>query len=446
MRILVCSINFSPELTGIGKYSGEMVEWLVEQGHEIRVVTSPPHYPQWKVQDGFSAWKFTIERRSATAPFTGGLEVYRCPLWVPRVPRAWKRVLHLLSFSLSIWPVMLRSVFWKPDVVVLVAPTLFCSPQVLSAARLSGSVAWLHVQDFELDAAFELKDFSSNLLRRASQRLERACMRSFSRVSAISERMRQRLVTKGVDASRCVLFSNWVDTAAIHPLPVPVPLRRELGIADNAVVALYSGSIGKKQGMQLLLEASQVLAARSDIQFVFCVDGPERESFARVASQTGNVIVLPLQPASRLNELLNLADIHFLPQRAGAADLVMPSKLTGMLASGRPVLATAEAGTQIFDVLSEAGLVTPPGDSQAFVSALIRLAESPDLRKRMGQKAREYAMTHMERDCVLSRFEQAMLEACGQHSTKIRQELVSLRTDEVANPNSALVPRKTADH
>src|SRR5437762_12543207 len=122
-----------------------MVEWLLEQGHEVRVVTAPPYYPQSNVHEGDSAWQFSQQRRSATIASISELEVTRCPIWVPRVPRSWSRVLHLLSFSLSSWPAMLKNVFWKPDVVMLVAPTLFCSPQALCVARLSGAVAWLLV-------------------------------------------------------------------------------------------------------------------------------------------------------------------------------------------------------------------------------------------------------------------------------------------------------------
>jgi colanic acid biosynthesis glycosyl transferase WcaI len=442
MRILICTINFSPELTGVGKYSGEMVEWLVEQGHKVRVVTAPPHYPQWKVHRGYSAGWFSRESRSATMASDGDLEVVRCPLWVPRVPRGWKRVLHLLSFSFSSWPAMLKSVRWKPDLVLLVAPTLFCSPQTLCVARLSGAAAWLHVHDFEIDAAFQLKDFSSSALQRATARLERVLMQSFDRVSAISERMVQRLIAKGVDEPRCILFPNWVDTSFIYPLQETAPLRAELGISDDSVVALYSGSLGKKQGMQLLLDVSRRIPARHKVQFVFCVDGPGREQFAEAANESGNVMVLPLQPISRLNELLNMADIHLLPQLACAADLVMPSKLTGMMASGRPVLATADPGTQVAEILWQKGLVTRPGSPEEFASALVRLAENPDLRRRLGQKARDYAVSHMDQNRLLARVEKQMLQASSIRSVDGPRESASFAPGEMPDAESVFAAKE----
>jgi colanic acid biosynthesis glycosyl transferase WcaI len=134
-----------------------------------------------------------------------------------------------------------------------------------------------------------------------------------------------------------------------------------------------------------------------------------------------------------------MADVHLLPQVAGAADLVMPSKLTGMMASGRPVLATAESGTQIFDVLSERGVVIPPGDTEAFASALSSLAEDQSLRLQLGREAREYAVAYMQRDYILSRFEAEMLEACVSGSNRRRPGFDLLRKDDDTHPGQVLV-------
>lgn len=436
MRILIQSINFSPELTGIGKYTGEMAEWLTAHGHEVRVVTTPPHYPQWRVSQGYSAWGFSRERYP-DAKSGGTLEVFRCPVWVPRVPRGWRRILHLASFSLASSPAMLRQILWRPNIVLLIAPTLFCSPQALWLAQMSGAVAWLHVQDFEVDAAFELKDFSSLSLRAGVERLERVLVQRFNRASAISDRMVERLSAKGIAADRCVLFPNWVDTSVIYPLLRPSPLRRKLGISENALVALYSGSLGRKQG-SILTETCCRLASRSDIQFVFCTDGPQRDALAHIAQQTKNVTLLPLQPTDQLNELLNLADVHLLPQLADAADLMMPSKLTGMMASGRAVLATARSGTQLASLLEGRGMVTPPEDVNAFVSALLRLGEDPALRQRLGENARGYAIDHMDRDEILGQFEASMMRACG-HSPRPTHEKLTEMDD------LAIAPGKSGD-
>jgi colanic acid biosynthesis glycosyl transferase WcaI len=445
MRILIHSLNFSPEPTGVGKYTGEMAQWLAGQGHDVRVVTAPPHYPQYRIFDGYSSWRFSREKHASASDLPGILEVFRCPVWVPREPRGWKRILHLMSFSLCSWAVMLRQLLWKPDVVLLIGPTIFCSPGALSVARLSGATAWFHVQDFEVDAAFYLTDFSSPQLRRWVLAIERLVLSRFDRVSAISERMVERLSAKGVDSARSVLFPNWVDTAIIYPMPVSSPLRQELQIPPQAIVALYSGSMGKKQGLELLIEASHRLASRTDIRFVFCGDGSYRETFVRMTENFRNVIVLPLQPAERLNHLLNLADVHLLPQLADAADLVMPSKLTGMMASGRAVLATAAPGTQLFRAVQGRGMVTPPGDVDAFVAALVQLAEDRRLRNRMGEEARKYATTCLNRDEVLHRFEVSLLGSRGFSPSDTQTAAVVVDNENRAVEVIAMTPGKAGD-
>lgn len=412
MRILINSINFYPELTSTGKYTGEMAQWLAERGHEVRVVTSPPHYPTWKVFDEYSSWRYKKERWSPSTG-SGALEIFRCPLWVPRTPRGWRRLTYLASFSLSSCPVILAQAFWKPHLVLQIEPTFFGSPQTLLSAWLSGAISWLHIQDFEVDVAFQLTDFSSPHLRRWAHRMERRLMTKFARVSTISDRMIEKLRTKGVPSSRAVLFPNWVDTVAIHPLPGPSSLRHKLGIPIDTVVALYSGNMGLKQGLHILIDVSRRLATRRDIYFVICGDGPYREELMTMTQHSNNVRFLPLQPADALNDLLNLADVHLLPQLAGAADLVMPSKLTGIMASGRAVLATADEGSQIATVLEGRGLITPSGDANAFAAALTFLAANPELRRKLGEAARKYAVTHLNRDQILLEFEHVIKKLCS---------------------------------
>ncbi|HTU32418.1 MAG TPA: glycosyltransferase WbuB [Candidatus Acidoferrum sp.] len=435
MRILICGINFSPEPVGIGKYTGEMAEWLARKGHEVRVITSPPHNPWWHVPSGFSAWKYTKERvqRCSKAP----VEVFRCPLFVPKRPDGLVRVLYLATFGLSSLPVTLWQWSWCPSIVLVVEPTLFCSLQALCVAWLARGTSWLHIQDFEVDAAFQLGDLSGSHLRKWAFAVERKLLRRFDVMSAISSRMVERLISKGADASRCVLFPNWVDNKAIYPLSRPSPFRRELGLDQNKVVALYSGTMGKKQGLDLLVHSARQHIDVGNLLYVFSGEGSYRHELIAKTQNLPNVLHLPMQPRERLNDLLNLADIHLLPQRADAADLVMPSKLTGMLASGRPIVATAAEGTQLHSAVQRCGIVTPPGDVNALTSAIFDLFASKDLRIALGHRAREYAVSHLDLDEVLTRFEQVALSVAGRANTAPR-ELISEETPDNGSKRPAV--------
>lgn len=398
MKILIYGLNFTPELTGIGKYTGDMAGYLAGQGHAVRVVTAPPYYPAWRVGPGYSAWRYRRETWE-------GVEVTRSPLYVPRRVSGAKRLLHLASFSLSSLPPLLAQAAWKPDLVLAVAPTLFAAPAAALAGRLAGARTWLHIQDFELDAAFNL-----GILRggrgayRLSAGLERSILRGFDRVSAISNRMVEQLLHKGVNPGRVGLFPNWADTRQIIPQSGPNPLRPAFHLGSGQRVLLYSGNMGAKQGIEILIDLAERLKDRAEIQVVLCGEGAARQELVERAGGRPNVTFIPLQPLERLNDLLNLADIHLLPQRADAADLVMPSKLIGMLASGRPVIATAAPGTELYQVVNQAGVAVPPGDVDALAGAVRALFADPTRMERLGRAGRQYAEQHWSREVVLQQF------------------------------------------
>lgn len=417
MRILVYGLNYSPELTGIGKYTGEMCTWLASRGHDVRVVTTPPYYPAWRIGSDFRN-RYTVQRESEQ------LSVYRCPLYVPDKPTGLKRVVHLFSFMLSSLPILAKQMFWQPEIVFTVEPTFFCAPIALLVAKATGAASWLHVQDFEVDAAFELGLLpSQGTLHDVALMMEESITRRFDRVSSISGKMVERAESKGVPQSRVVLFPNWVDVDQIYPQSgVWNSYREELGL-QGKIVLLYSGNMGAKQGLELLAPLAQAFGkggTREDLRvhFVFCGDGAYRAKLEESIVGCANVTLLPLQPYDRLNELLNAADIHLLPQRPGAADLVMPSKLTGMLSSGKPVIATTQQDTQMGEVIrgeslhQPCGLIVPPGDKAALYDAAALLIQDSRLRHTMGTNARQFAVNHLGREEVLLRFEQALTEQC----------------------------------
>ena len=426
LKILIYGLNFSPELTGIGRYTGEMARWLAARGHQVDVVTAPPYYPAWRLAEGFRNWY----QREQPLP---NLVVRRCPLYIPATQSGLHRVLHLSSFAVSSLCPMILAAARQPDVVFAVEPTFFAAPVALLAAPLAGAPTWLHVQDFEVDAAFDLGLLpAGGLLQRMALCLERWFTRQFDRVSSISARMVERAIAKGVPPSRVTLFPNWVDPSAIVPACPSERnhLREQLGL-EGKLVLLYSGNLGEKQGLDCLPPLAKALVGHSRAQFVFCGDGAFRPELEALVAGLPNVTLLPLQPPERLNDLLNLAAIHLLPQKAGVADLVMPSKLTGMMASGRPVLAMALPGSQVAQVVSgrsdtgdllhlPCGLVTPPDDLEALIQAAHTLLEDEALRRSLGRGARAYAIEHLGETQVLQQIERQLAELIEQRRSSFQ--------------------------
>jgi colanic acid biosynthesis glycosyl transferase WcaI len=396
MRVLLYSMNFAPEPTGIGKFSGEMAAWMAQRGHAVRVVAAPPYYPNWHIEPAH-AWP--PYRRELWQ----GVEVLRAPLWVPKSPRGLARVAHLLSFAISSLPLMVSQFFWRPDLVICVAPSFMCAPAALLTARLGRTPCWLHLQDFEIDLAFQTGLLSGKILQRIVLRMEAWLLRRFDTVSSISSRMVEQLLKKGVKPENTSYFPNWVDLAHIKPSLSGDNYRALLDIPRDAIVVLCSGSLGAKQGLMVIPETAAMLSTRRDIVFVVCGDGVMKPKLQAAAAGLSNVRFLPLQPVERLGELLSAADIHLLPQNRGVADLVLPSKLSGMLASGRPVIATCGAGTELNAVVSGCGLVVPPEDAVALAKAICQLADDSRSRSELGGKAREYAEANFGRDAILER-------------------------------------------
>lgn len=397
IKILIHGLNFLPEQVGIGKFTGELAVDLVSRGYAVSVVTTPPYYPSWQVTAGYSAWSYQSES-------IDGIQIVRCPLWVPKRVTGLKRILHLASFGLSSFPSILRKAVKRPYVLVVIQPTMFCLPAALLAAKIFGIKTWLHVQDFEVDAAFELGILKAGWLKKTILAIEAFLMRRFDRVSSITPRMVERLWEKGVPHDRSRLFPNWVDCNEIFPMANRDELKDKFKLPNDKFLALYSGNIGEKQGLEIIIDAARQLKHRNDLHFALCGDGAAIERLKDYAANLENISWLEVQPMERLNELLNAADLHLLPQRADVADLVMPSKLTGMLASGRPILATAFPETQLAEVLKDRGIVVTPEKSAEFAEAVETIMDNHESCKLFGLRARQFAEDCLDKKKIISNF------------------------------------------
>jgi putative colanic acid biosynthesis glycosyltransferase WcaI len=404
MRILVVGINYAPDLIGVAKYNTELCETLALFGHEVRIVTAPPYYPEWRLPRAYQGWRYRFET-------INGVSITRSPIYVPGNPSGAKRLIHHASFALtSLWPVVSTSLRWRPDVVFSVAPSLMSAALSAWIARRIDALSWLHLQDFEVDAAFDLGLLNNGRLRAPMIAVERKILRSFDCVSTISPPMLDRLAAKGVDKEKIREVRNWTDTSKILPGDKVTSFRKELRLDVSHFVGLYSGTMSNKQGLELIIEAAKSLdRTDSTIRFVLCGDGPHKAMLQSLAEGLSNVQFLGLQTGDSFAELLKTADFHLIPQKDEAADLVLPSKLGGIFATGRPVIVMAKPGTGLFTEVSGAGRIIPPGDVAALATAVRTLADNPELCDSLGKGARKIALLRWDKMAILSKLEQAMI-------------------------------------
>lgn len=405
MRVAILGINYAPEEIGIARYTTDMAVALASRGHQVDVVAGKPYYPAWQVP---AAWRGGGWRRGRE----DGVSITRCAHYVPKVPSGLRRVVHLTSFAvMALLPMVRlarRPAATRPQAVLCVAPALLSVPVAWVAARLARVPLWVHIQDFEVEAAFATGLVGEHgRLARLARWAEQRILRLADVASSISPQMCRKLVDKGFAPDKVIEIRNWANASSDFCAAQDSPYRAEWGLGTRHV-CLYSGNIANKQGIDILVETARLLAHREDIAFVVCGEGPNRANLIALADGLTNIQFHLLQPMERLGDLLSLASVHLLPQIPGAADLVLPSKLTNMLASGRPVVATTEAGTGLYDEIDGCGLCTQPGDAAAIARAIETLIDDPEGSAAMGQTARRRAVERWSMTAIIDKLEAAL--------------------------------------
>lgn len=404
------SYNFSPELTGIGKYNGELADYLHSIGHSVQVVTGYPYYPQWEVQKGYKSRWFTFERMF-------GVSVCRCPLYVPKKPSGAKRILQDFSFFVSsfcavTWIILKRE---RHDFFLAVAPS-FLNGLIGIWYRLFYPKTKLiyHIQDLQIDAARELGIIKNKQLLRGLTTVENFIFNKSNVISTITPGMKKKIVSKGVPASKVISFPNWTETKQASMGEKNHVSLQELGIPLDKKIIFYSGSVGEKQGLEMMFDVAE-LAYKNlpDVLFLFSGDGPYTIKLKELSRnrKLQNVKFIPLQQWPVYRQIIDLSTINLVIQRTSASDLVMPSKLLSMLGSGALALVTAEKNTSLHSFITENNLAIAvvPEDFKSMYLAIERIvaSESPIVKLEIEQiriNALNYAENFLSKSSTINQF------------------------------------------
>lgn len=411
MRILIVATNFTPELTGSGLYTGEMAQWLADRGHEVTAVVGPPHYPDWRIPDDYRETPFAVERLP-------NLTVRRVPMFIPSAEKtnSVRRILMETSFTMAALRWIIPAVFSRErfDVAIAICPPMQTGvlPLLMSIMRRTPWV--FHVQDLQVDAAAKLGMIKHRGAVQLLLAAERFLLKRATLVSTITEAMRRRVIEKGIDSVSTRVVPNWSDTNTYIPMPADQAVRAELNAGPNDVLFFYSGNIGEKQGLEVLLETARLVSVDEHIKFAIAGEGVAKARLQEQASELGltNLVFRGLAPRDTFLSILNAADVHLVIQRSEAADSVMPSKLTNILSVGKPTIATASPGTTLYEVINDngTGVTVEPESATALSLAIRRLASDGAARTAMSANARAYAEEFLDKRAILLRFEEELLE------------------------------------
>ncbi len=401
-KITLIGINFYPEDTAIGLYSTDMVRYLIEKGHTVDVITGFPYYPQWKIKDGYK------KKSSFYQEEVDGIKIYRYKQYVPKRPNFIKRIVHLLDFTFGSF--FNLSKIKETDIIISVVPftTSILLGWILKKRRKAK--LWVHVQDFEFDAALQSGVTKSKkgikaVVFKMLFGIEKWLFSKADVSSTISNTMLSKLEEKTKAAS--FFLPNWIDSDKIDPKSS----QTHSFLNSNKFKILYSGNIGDKQNWDFFIEFVNELD-KEKTEVVIVGDGAKKEWLLDNIKEYDFVKYFPPVPFEELSDLLCSADLHILFQKEDVIDTVMPSKLLGMMASATPSLVTGNIESEVKKVLEESkgGYYLGQANIAQTIHVVNTFIAEKKTSQEMGFQARKYIVNRFSKNKILETLDSKLKE------------------------------------
>jgi colanic acid biosynthesis glycosyl transferase WcaI len=404
-RVLVLSLTFPPDNVSTAQLMGELATDLKQAGHDVRVLTSTPHYNQDLEAEARQPLRSHWGRLIARSDFHG-IPVYH--IFMPR-----KQASILLRLASWTWFHLVSSIFGaatspRPDVIFTPSPPLTNGVNAWLVGRM-GRVPFIYnVQEMYPDCLVQLGLIRNQMLLKFLYWLERFVYRKAAAISVISPSMQQALIEqKGVPGSKVNTIENWVDTSQFSPLPKDNDFSRAHAVTDRFVVS-YAGNMGPHRKIDDLIAAADLLRDRSDVQFMLIGGGTAKERFAQRVRELGlsNCSVLDHQPFSLVPMIYAASDLCFVPLSVELAVAGLPSKVYKIMSSARPVLAATEADSYLAELVrkTQCGIVVPPASPEGLAEAVVKYAEDRQSLERMGAAGRSYVIANYSRQAIVRHY------------------------------------------
>jgi colanic acid biosynthesis glycosyl transferase WcaI len=385
MKLLILCPHYAPDVAPTGEVMTSIATALADRGHELHIVTSLPWYREHRVEPGWGGRLWRTER----TPWGRITRLHPFPTDKTNIPA---RAVAFAGFT-GLATVAGLVAKGRPDAVMVMSPPLPLGVAGWLAASSRRAPFVFNIQDVFPDVAVELGAITNPRVIAAASWLERFLYRRADAVTVLSEDLRDNVAAKlrGRRPERVEVIPNFVDTVRIRPADRENGYRDEYGLGGRTVV-MYAGNVGLSQSLDLVVDAARRHRDREDLVFVINGGGSALDGLRQAADGLPNLRFVPMQPRERLPEVLAAADLHLVPLRTGLARSSVPSKLYSILAAGRPVLASVDAGTEVATTIERAGagVSVPPEDPDAFSAALDDLLDDPGRRAEMGASGRRF--------------------------------------------------------
>lgn len=393
-KITIIGINYYPEDSAIGLYTTQKAEYLVANGFEVTVITGFPYYPQWQIREEYKSKSYLLQET------INGVKVLRSKQYVPNNPTFFKRIIHLISFTFGNFINLFR--IEKPDIVIPIIPFTTSAFLGWLLKKRYKSKLWVHIQDFEFDAAIDsglLKGNKKHVIN-VLKWIEKKVLSKADVVSTISYGMMNKLKEKKVQNS--YYLTNWVDVSLFN-----IDLKQKHSyLKSDKFKILYSGNIGAKQDWSFFVDFIESIKDVPNLQVIVVGEGAEKKKLIDSLQNYNFVMHHNLVPYEDLPALLLSADLHVLFQKSDVIDTVMPSKLLGMMASGKPSIVTGNLKSEVSKIYkdSKGGFYFDGSSLDKVKDTLLNLVQNKALCLELGFNAKTYVNKKFSQSVVLQKF------------------------------------------
>lgn len=396
LRIAILGLHYAPEPTGNAPYTTALASGLKGRGYDIRVLTGHPHYPEWKIRDGYGGWTHR--------EVIQGVPVTRLLHFVPSNPSTVGRLLSELSFGFR-----LAFTRWgNPDVVLLVSPALFSA--VLPALRARWGTrrpaVGIWVQDLYSSGVVETGTGGGRAAKVVAA-IESFTLKSASGVTVIHDRFKQLLVSKlRLESRHVVVIRNWSHVEEAQPFDRDA-VRSKLGWRNDEMIVLHAGNMGAKQALENVVEAARIADQRTDnVRFVLLGDGNQRKRLEYLASGIERIQFIGTLPGEEFQQALASADVLLVNEKLGVSEMSVPSKLTSYFSTGLPVLAATDEGSVTAGEIaaSGGGVRVNAGEPSELLDGAIALGRNRELAGSLGEAGRSFRAQYLSEDTAIERY------------------------------------------
>jgi colanic acid biosynthesis glycosyl transferase WcaI len=403
VRILLLNLYYPPDTSATAKMA-QTVAAALSAAHDVTIVCGRPSYDPAERR----AWRLWRTEKASASPQHRGAKIIRVGSTDYSRAQMGRRVMNYLTYvALSVS----RAAFVPCDVVLGMTDPPFEGIVAAFVALLKGKPFVYNIRDLYPDMAVGGSIVEAGLMTQVWERLHRWALRRAVRVVVLGEDMRARIAGKGVKAERIAVIRDGAEICGVGAKPAVDPEVVAAIRGDSKFVLLHAGNLGFYGAWETLVAAARKLEDEG-IGVVFVGDGAQRGRIEAAAAGSKNVRFLPFFPAGKIASVLSAADAHIVTIKRGLEGVIVPSKMYGILAAGKPIVAVAPRDTDVAAIGEKRGFAiwADPENASQVADAVRQISASPETLRRMGEAAQAAAIDY-DRVSELRKFVRIIEEA-----------------------------------